>query len=98
MRSPTRVIVALFLVIVTSPLLPSGAASAQQPYGDDKLIAAAREIMQASRYAALVTLSESGAPRARTMDPFPPDSQFPLAQASELAQDLNARIKTLDRN
>ncbi len=29
--------------------------------------------MEASQWAALVTLAESGAPRARTMDPFPPE-------------------------
>jgi len=53
-----------------------GIAAAQPASGETELTEAAREIIQASRYAALVTLSESGAPHARTMDPFPPDSQF----------------------
>jgi len=39
----------------------------------DTLIAAAREIMTAARFNALITLDESGHPRVRTMDPFPPD-------------------------
>lgn len=69
-------IVALLLGILAGPLLSSGAALAQQASRDEALLEAAREIMEASRWAGLVTLSESGAPRARTMDPFPPDSQL----------------------
>ena len=71
MRAFKRTITGLLLVFGAG-----GTATAQQSSGDDTLIEAAREIIQASRYAALVSLTESGAPRARTMDPFPPDSQF----------------------
>ena len=42
----------------------------------DKLIAAAREIMIASRYCALITLDANGKAQARTMDPFPPDQDM----------------------
>ncbi|NNG17584.1 MAG: pyridoxamine 5'-phosphate oxidase family protein [Gemmatimonadales bacterium] len=42
----------------------------------DTLIAAARDIIEASRYGALVTLDESGHPRVRTMDPFAPDEDM----------------------
>jgi len=38
----------------------------------DTLIAASREIMETSRYCALITLDKSGHPQARTMDPFLP--------------------------
>ena len=38
----------------------------------DSLMAAAREIMKAARYCALITVDESGQPYARTMDPFWP--------------------------
>ena len=41
-------------------------------YERDTLISAAREIMEAARYCALVTLDSSGHPQARTMDPFLP--------------------------
>ena len=37
-----------------------------------RLIGAAREIMTAARYCALITVDSSGRPRARTMDPFLP--------------------------
>ena len=38
----------------------------------ENVIAAAREIMQAARYCALVTVDAEGAPRARTVAPLPP--------------------------
>lgn len=71
MRSAIHLIGALFFIF--GACLP---VSAQESSSDDTLLEAAREIIQDSRYAALVTLTEAGAPRARTMDPFPPDSQF----------------------
>ena len=42
----------------------------------DKLIAAAREIMIAARYCALITVDASGFAQARTMDPFPADQDM----------------------
>lgn len=95
MRLPTHVIVALFLCLAKDPIFPSGAVSAQQSSGDDMLIAAARDIMEASRYAALVTLSESGAPRARTMDPFTPDSQFVIWMGTHRA---SRKVRDLQRD
>jgi len=41
-------------------------------YERDTLIAAAKELMETSRYCALITLDNSGHPQARTMDPFSP--------------------------
>ncbi len=40
------------------------------------LIAAAREIMTAQQYCALITLDEEGRPVARTMNPFPPEDDM----------------------
>jgi len=76
MRFRSVVIIAVLSGILGSPILPTGRVSAQQPSRHETLVSAAREIIEASRYAALVTLTEFGTPRARTMDPFPPDSQF----------------------
>ena len=42
----------------------------------DTLIAAAKEIMEATPYCALITLDESGHPHARTMDPFLPEEDM----------------------
>src|SRR5258705_5971360 len=43
-----------------------------KPEERDSLIAAAREIMIAARYCALITVDSNGQAQARTMDPFPP--------------------------
>ena len=61
--------IALYLSVV--PL----SVTAQQPrtWSRDELITAAREIMTASRYCALVTVDRNGRPQVRTMDPFPAD-------------------------
>ncbi len=45
-------------------------------YERDNLIAAAKEIMETTRYCALITLDQSGHPQVRTMDPFSPDEDM----------------------
>jgi len=42
----------------------------------DRLVAAAREIMAAARYCALITVDATGRAQARTMDPFSPDENL----------------------
>lgn len=42
----------------------------------NRLVAAAREIMAAARYCALITVDASGRAQARTMDPFSPDENL----------------------
>ena len=49
--------------------------AAQQP-SRETLLSAAREIMTSVDYAALVTLDDTGHPRIRTMEPFPPDEHM----------------------
>ncbi len=41
-----------------------------------KLIAAAREIIQAQTYCALITIDQDGRPQVRTMNPFPPEEDM----------------------
>jgi general stress protein 26 len=48
----------------------------RKPFSKEQLIAAAREIMLAARYCALITLDSSGRPQARMLDPFPPDANM----------------------
>jgi general stress protein 26 len=52
--------------------------SAASPSDDERarLIAAAREIMGAQTYCALITLDEAGRPQVRTMNPFPPEEDM----------------------
>ncbi len=56
-----------------------GPARAEEPrpkLDRAQLVAAAREIMAAQTYCALVTLDETGRPQARTMNPFPPEEDM----------------------
>jgi general stress protein 26 len=41
-----------------------------------RLVAAAREIMGAQTYCALITIDETGRPQVRTMNPFPPEEDM----------------------
>jgi general stress protein 26 len=60
------------VVILLSPLRIRAQNTELTNYEHDSLISAAKEIMEATRYCALVTLDESGFPQVRTMDPFLP--------------------------
>ncbi len=53
-------------------------AQAEPSRSDERarLIAAAREIMGAQTYCALITLDETGRPQVRTMNPFPPEEDM----------------------
>jgi general stress protein 26 len=60
--------------------LPHSALAQEKPTSPaderSRLIAAAREIMAAQTYCALVTLDEAGRPQVRTMNPFPPEEDM----------------------
>ena len=51
-------------------------AASPSPEERARLIAAAREIMGAQTYCALVTIDETGRPQVRTMNPFPPEDDM----------------------
>ena len=63
----------LFVLPVACLIGPYPQLHAQPVPPRDTLIAAARQIMEAARFCALITLDGSGTPRARTMDPFLPE-------------------------
>lgn len=68
------VLITLCMVAVSNVV---GAQQAKPQAPDrGKLIAAAREIMQAQTYCALITIGENGRPQVRTMNPFPPDENL----------------------
>ena len=64
------VILLLFTLFLPATVRAQGTETPE--YDREVLIAAAKEIMAASRYCALVTLDASGHPQVRTMDPFLP--------------------------
>lgn len=73
-----RISASAFLVTCGAIIVPSAHAqeSGAKPLSRAELIAAAREIMTAARYCALITLDSSGGPQARTLDPFSPDENM----------------------
>ena len=74
-----RIPVALFCALV-APVMAQDAPPARpappSPEERARLIAAAREIMGAQTYCALVTVDETGRPQVRTMNPFPPEDDM----------------------
>ncbi len=80
-----------YLTRVLLPLLAAGCAAlagADEPKAPPKaadraaVIAAAREIMAAQTYCALVTLEPDGRPAIRTMNPFPPEEDMTVYVAT----------------
>ncbi len=70
------------LSFITAPR-PAGAQDQQRPVPDRaKLIAAAREIMGAQTYCALITVDQTGRPQVRTMNPFPPEEDMTVWMAT----------------
>jgi len=49
-----------------------------------KVLAAARELMGAQQYCALITIDAAGRPQIRTMNPFPPDEQMVVWMATNI--------------
>lgn len=66
------------IILISSVLLTSSFGIAQNKISDKKLKKAARETIESSGTCALITLDNEGQPRARAMDPFPPDDDFTI--------------------
>jgi general stress protein 26 len=79
-KTPYRfLLIAPILSGILAIAVPFGALSqdkgAEAP-SRDRLIEVAREVMDSAQYCALITIDETGFPRARTMDPFPPEDDM----------------------
>ena len=59
----------------------------------DSVLSAAREIMLTAKNCALITYSSTGHPRARTMDPFAPDSSMTVWLATNPRSEKVSEIK-----
>jgi general stress protein 26 len=72
------------LLVLVAPALVSAQDKDKKPAAPDRatLVAAAREIMAAQTYCALITIDESGRPQVRTMNPFPPDADMVVWMAT----------------
>lgn len=73
-------VVLLFAGVVA----PAAAQATTPPPALDRarLVAAAREIMGAQTYCALITLDDAGRPQVRTMNPFPPEEDMSVWMAT----------------
>jgi len=72
-----------------------GAGASDPPAAKDKaaLLGAAREVMAAQTYCALVTVDETGRPQVRTMNPFPPDDEMVVWMATHTGSRKIAQIR-----
>ncbi|HNX96440.1 MAG TPA: pyridoxamine 5'-phosphate oxidase family protein [Candidatus Aminicenantes bacterium] len=76
-----RACLAALVLAVSVAALPLSAAP-QTPVEREPVLAAARAIMNAQKYCALITLDEAGRPQARTMSPFPPEEDMSVYMAT----------------
>lgn len=58
-----------------------------------QVLAAAADLMQAARYCTFVTVDEEGQPRARVVDPFPPEKDMTVWMATRAATRKVAQIR-----
>jgi len=73
MRVSRFAAICLLTVFISTALAQEKAPA---PLSRSELIAAAREIIAAQQYCALITLDEEGRPQVRTMNPFPPEDDM----------------------
>ena len=69
----SSILLALVVGLATSAYMPAQPAPAQ-PLSRQALIDAARKVMEAARYCAVITNGDEGRPQARVIDAFPPDA------------------------
>ena len=74
--------VAVMLLSLPLAARADDAPKEQKPPDRAAIVAAAREIMAAQTYCALITLDESGRPQVRTMNPFPPEDDMAVWMAT----------------
>ena len=66
----------LCLLFALSNVCAFGQSNSKKDSTDLLLIAIGKEIMLSARYCALITIDAEGQPRARTMDPLPPNREM----------------------
>ena len=94
MNQLTKYILYACLMIIIMPCKMFSQNTALNDQEEEKLIIAAREIMEASGTCALITLDEELIPMVRIMDPFPPENDFTVwfgtkAESRKVNQILN---------
>ena len=80
----TLAILAVLLIGLCGATSAVDTPSEQKPPDRAAMIAAAREIIAAQTYCALVTLDDTGRPSIRTMNPFPPEEDMTVWMATNV--------------
>ncbi len=70
------------LLMLLSPSLVVAQDKSKPAPDRAKIIAAARELMAAQTYCALITVDQTGRPQVRTMNPFPPEDDMTVYVAT----------------
>jgi general stress protein 26 len=86
------------LLIATAALArPAAPQDARAVPDREALIAAARELMTAQKYCALITIGEDGRPQVRTMNPFAPEEDLTIWFATNSRSRKVQEIRRDDR-
>ena len=85
--------VCVFILSGLTSIQGAWAQETKAPPDRAQLIAAAREIMVAQTYCALITRNETGAPQVRTMNPFPPEEDMSVWFATNTRSRKVAQIR-----
>ena len=93
-RQVNRLLTGKKLIFTLVAILVLGNGQARS---DDRarLLDAARETINAARYAALISIDETGQPRSRTVDAFPPDENFVVWVATRA---VTRKVKQIRNN
>ncbi len=83
-RPRPLVAAALITAALVAPVLADEPRPQPKPAPPDRaaVVAAAREIIAAQTYCALITLDQGGRPQVRTMNPFPPEEDMTVYVAT----------------
>lgn len=81
-RTTSCLVVLVAALVMSLPAPVWAQDKPQAPPDPAKVLAAAREIMEAQQYCALITLDGTGLPQIRTMNPFPPDEAMVVWMAT----------------
>lgn len=96
-RSPLAIAFCLAALAFTFVLGTPAPGTAQEkpktPPDPAKVLAAAREVMEAQQYCALITMDPSGMPQIRTMNPFVPDESMVVWMATNTRSRKVEQIK-----
>jgi general stress protein 26 len=72
----TKAVCIIFATLLLFSFKGFGQANESEHSPDNKLIVAAKEIMESATTCALISLDKEGRPRVRAMDAFPPENDF----------------------